>query len=101
MAAMPEQPDVYPATLVTVKNCRLLRISAADLLRFGSSVKNCLQNAAWTRRETLLQLSSRLRKVNDNLQAALSSTRGLPGMLTAAPSQKQALPTTLRSALST
>ena len=81
-AATVAKPEVYVATLVTVKNCRLLRISSQDLLRFGSAVKEAIQLAAWNRRETLLNLSQQLSKVNDNLQVALSSSRSMPGVIT-------------------
>jgi len=75
-----QYPEDHPATLITVKNCRLLRINAKDLTRFGSLVKEYIQAAALQRRETLAQLSDRMCRVNDTLQVALASSRFMPGM---------------------
>eukprot|EP00892_Ulva_mutabilis_P012096 jgi/Ulvmu1/9259/UM050_0008.1 len=69
------KPQVYPATLTTVKSCRLLRVNAKDLARFGSMVRETLQTAAWNRREQLLNLSARSSRVNDSLQLAVASSR--------------------------
>ena len=78
------KPEGYQATVVTTKPCKLLSIPATDLLRFGSGVKEAVQEVAWVRRDALAGRAERATQANANLGEAVGETRRTSSAMPAA-----------------